>query len=96
LPDGLTGAQAFLCRRDHAGVEGVKETSGLSPGVLAAGGAAGAQPDRCSGVLLGVAGLLGWYVGARLQGMLTAPLLRRLLGVLAVVLAVGYVVTVLL
>jgi uncharacterized protein len=68
----------------------------LTYAALAAGGVAGARPDWWSGGLLGVAGLLGGYVGARLQGRLPASLLRRLLGVLAVVLAGGYVISVLL
>lgn len=67
----------------------------LTYAVLAAGGAAGASPDWRTGALLGVAGLLGGYVGARLQGRLPVPLLRRLLGALALALAVGYVVSVL-
>ena len=61
--------------------------------VLAAGGASGARPDWATGVLLGVAGLLGGYLGAGLQGRLPVSLLRRLLGALALALAVGYVVT---
>jgi uncharacterized membrane protein YfcA len=61
--------------------------------VLAAGGAPGARPDWATGVLLGVAGLLGGYLGAGLQGRLPVSLLRRLLGALALALAVGYVVT---
>jgi uncharacterized protein len=67
----------------------------LTYAVLAAGGADGARPDWASGVLLGVAGLLGGYVGAGIQARLPVPLLRRLLGGLALALAVGYVVTVL-
>jgi uncharacterized protein len=67
----------------------------LTYAVLAAGGAEGARPDWGTGALLGVAGLLGGYVGARLQRRLPALLLRRLLGVLAVLLAAAYVVTVL-
>jgi uncharacterized protein len=65
----------------------------LTYAVVAAGGVAGAEPDWRSGALLGVAGLFGGLLGARLQGRLPLPFLRRLLGALALALAIGYVLT---
>ena len=47
-------------------------------------------PDWAVGVLCGVGGLLGGYLGARLQPRVPERGLRTLLGVLAVGLAVGY------
>lgn len=50
------------------------------------------SPDVGLGVAAGVGGLLGGYVGARLQPRLPERFLRDLLGVLAVLLAVSYLV----
>lgn len=65
----------------------------LTYAVLAAVGVDGAGPDWRTGALLGVAGLFGGLLGARMQGRLPVSFLRRLLGALALALALGYVLT---
>jgi uncharacterized membrane protein YfcA len=49
-------------------------------------------PEWALGLLCGVGGLLGGYLGARLQPRLPEPALRLLLGTLAAALAVLYLV----
>jgi uncharacterized membrane protein YfcA len=51
-----------------------------------------AGPDWSLGVACGLGGLVGGYVGAGLQGRVPVAALRRLLGLLAVVLSVLYIV----
>jgi uncharacterized membrane protein YfcA len=50
------------------------------------------SPDWAVGILCGVGGLIGSYLGARLQPQIPETALRALLGVLAVGLAITYVV----
>lgn len=47
-------------------------------------------PDWSIGLAAGLGGLVGGYVGASLQPYLPEPLLRRLLGLAAVAVALGY------
>lgn len=49
-----------------------------------------AQPDWALGVLFGLGGLVGTYLGARLQRHLPARLLGGMLGLLLTLLALGY------
>jgi uncharacterized membrane protein YfcA len=49
-------------------------------------------PDWSLGIALGLSGLAGGYCGARLQGRLPEPLIRRGLGVLAILLAARYAI----
>ncbi len=49
-------------------------------------------PDWSLGIALGLGGLAGGYCGARLQGRLPEALIRRGLGVLAILLAVRYAI----
>jgi uncharacterized protein len=60
---------------------------------LALMGASGASPDWSTGLLLGSAGLVGGWVGVRLQAALPERTLRLVLGVVALALAAGYVLT---
>lgn len=57
---------------------------------LALGGEEGVAPDWGVGVALGIGGLAGSYLGARLQGRLPELTLRRGLGLLALALGVRY------
>lgn len=59
-------------------------------GVLSLGGEEAAAPDWGVGVALGIGGLAGSYLGARVQGRLPEAALRRGLGLLAIALAVRY------
>jgi uncharacterized protein len=56
--------------------------------ILAAQTHGSVAPNWPTGVALGAGGLLGSYIGARLQSRLPEPLIRRLLGVLEV--AIGF------
>ena len=47
-------------------------------------------PEWALGISLGVGGVCGSYVGARLQRRLPEPILRRLLGIVCLLLAVRY------
>jgi uncharacterized protein len=47
-------------------------------------------PDWPTGIALGVGGLAGGYVGARIQSRLPEPLIRRLAGVLVIVIGARY------
>ena len=58
--------------------------------VLSIGAAGDIAPDWMVGIALGAGGLVGGYLGARLQGRLPERVLRRGLGVLAFVLGVRY------
>ena len=60
--------------------------------LLALAGHAGAGPDWALGITCGLGGLVGGYLGARLQPRVPQRGLRVLLGVLAVGLAVMYLV----
>ncbi|MEA2169829.1 MAG: uncharacterized protein QOF76_3129 [Solirubrobacteraceae bacterium] len=60
--------------------------------VLAITGGDSAAPVWHLGVLLGTGGLVGGYVGARVQSRLPVALLKRGLGVLSLLLAASYVV----
>ena len=51
----------------------------------------GVRPDYVLGLLLASGGIAGSYLGARLQGRFSPELLRRLLGALAIALAVSYI-----
>jgi uncharacterized protein len=55
-------------------------------------GESGAAPDWTLGIAMGVGGLAGAYCGARLQARLPEELLRRGLGLLALVLGLRYAV----
>ena len=61
--------------------------------LLALLGASGAAPDWSTGLLLGSAGLVGGWVGVRVQAALPERTLRLVLGVVALALAAGYAVT---
>lgn len=61
-------------------------------GLLAVGAEGNIAPVWGLGVALGIGGLVGGYVGARFQPRVPEPLLRRLLGLLAVGLAAHYLV----
>jgi uncharacterized membrane protein YfcA len=50
-------------------------------------------PDWALGAFLGAGGFLGSYLGARLQGRLPEPALRRLLGLIACLVAARYIQT---
>ncbi|GLY47700.1 TSUP family transporter [Lentzea sp. NBRC 102530] len=63
----------------------------LTYAVLAVTTTAGSAPQWLLGLSCGVGGLLGGYLGARLQPRVPELLLRRLLGALAVGLALLYV-----
>ena len=47
-------------------------------------------PEWSLGLTMGAAGLVGSYVGAHLQARMPEALIRRLLGVLVLVIAVRY------
>jgi uncharacterized protein len=64
----------------------------LTYGLLAVVADGAIAPDWVLGVACGLGGLVGGYVGARLQPRMPETALRLLLGVLAVGLAVAYVV----
>ena len=49
-------------------------------------------PDWVLGLFLGAGGLIGGYLGASMQGRIAEQTLRRVLGVLALVLGVRYLV----
>lgn len=51
-------------------------------------------PEWPTGIACGIGGLVGGYIGSRLQWRISELGLRRLLGVLALALAAGYVVQV--
>jgi len=59
-------------------------------GLLSLAGNGDIAPDWTLGIGMGLGGLAGAYVGARLQSRLPETLLRRGLGVLALALGVGY------
>lgn len=59
-------------------------------GVLAATARTGVAPEWPIGIACGIGGLIGGYTGARLQPRVPESALRRLLGVLAIALAVAY------
>lgn len=56
------------------------------------GASAGVHPDYALGALFGVGGLVGTYVGARVQKYLPERLIRAFLGVLVAALGLQYVV----
>jgi uncharacterized protein len=58
--------------------------------LLAVGSHDQIAPDWSIGLASGLGGLVGGYVGASLQPYLPEPLLRRLLGLAAVTVALGY------
>lgn len=62
--------------------------------LAASGAAAGAAvtPDWMLGILFGVGGLLGTYVGARIQKFLPAALIKTILTVLVLFLACSYII----
>jgi uncharacterized membrane protein YfcA len=60
--------------------------------LLGVAGDSGFLPRWETGIALGLGGLTGGYVGATLQPRLPELLLRRLLGVLALAVAVLYVI----
>lgn len=64
-------------------------------GLLALGAEGNIAPEWGLGVALGVGGLVGSYIGARLQLRVPESLLRRVLGLLAIGLAGNYLVVVL-
>jgi uncharacterized protein len=64
----------------------------ITYGLLAVVADGAIAPNWVLGLACGVGGLTGGYVGARLQPRVTETLLRLLLGVLAIGLAVAYVV----
>ena len=47
-------------------------------------------PDWPTGIALGIGGLAGGYTGARIQSRLPDALIRRLVGVLVIVIGVFY------
>lgn len=59
---------------------------------LVAFGYENAAPDWGTGLTLGLGGLVGGYLGARLQPHLREATIRRLLGVLALVIGASYIV----
>lgn len=60
-------------------------------GALAVTARTGVAPEWPTGIACGIGGLIGGYTGARLQPRVPESALRRLLGVLAIALAVAYV-----
>ena len=66
----------------------------LSYAILAIFGHPAAAPDWALGLVCGLGGLLGGYVGAGLQPRIPQRALRALLGGVAVALAIGYLVAV--
>jgi hypothetical protein len=58
--------------------------------VLSANHHGSVAPDWAIGIALGAGGLAGGYVGARLQPRLPEAVIRRLLGVLVIVIGVRY------
>lgn len=60
--------------------------------LLALAARTGAGPEWPTGAACGIGGLIGGYIGARVQPHISELGLRRLLGVLALGLAAGYVV----
>jgi uncharacterized membrane protein YfcA len=84
----VTLAPAALLATFATSVAGV-----LAFSVLAAlHGGGDIAPDWRVGVALGVGGMLGGYAGAALQPRLSEQLLRRLLGAISLLLALGYAV----
>jgi uncharacterized protein len=63
-----------------------------SAGVLTYGASGDIAPEWALGAGMGIGGLAGAYLGARLQSRLPEVLLRRGLGVLALALGVRYAV----
>jgi uncharacterized membrane protein YfcA len=61
-------------------------------GLLSLGGDGDIAPDWALGIGMGLGGLAGAYLGARLQSRLPALLLRRGLGVLALALGLRYAI----
>ncbi|HXZ66571.1 MAG TPA: sulfite exporter TauE/SafE family protein [Streptosporangiaceae bacterium] len=59
--------------------------------ILSAQAHSSVAPNWPTGIALGVGGLLGSYVGARLQSRLPDLLIRRLLGVLEIAIAIRFV-----
>ena len=47
-------------------------------------------PDWPTGIALGIGGLVGAYVGARVQGRISDVLIRRIVGVLVVAIGARY------
>ena len=62
----------------------------LAYGLLSLGGSGDIAPDWALGAGMGLGGLAGAYLGARLQTRLPEPLLRRGLGLLALALGLRY------
>jgi uncharacterized protein len=60
--------------------------------LLSLGGATGLAPDWALGIAIGLGGLAGTYLGARLQSRLPEALLRRGLGLLALGLGLRYAI----
>lgn len=58
--------------------------------ILAAHAHGSVAPNWPTGIALGIGGLLGSYLGARLQSRLPEPLIRRLLGVLEVAIGIRF------
>jgi uncharacterized protein len=58
--------------------------------ILAAHAHGPVAPNWPTGIALGVGGLLGSYLGARLQSRLPEPLIRQILGVLEVAIAIRF------
>lgn len=58
--------------------------------ILAAQTHGSVAPNWPTGIALGVGGLLGSYIGARLQSRLPEHLIRRLLGVLEVAIGIRF------
>jgi uncharacterized membrane protein YfcA len=61
-------------------------------GLLSLGGSGDLAPDWTLGIAIGLGGLAGAYLGARLQSRLPEALLRRGLGVLALLLGLRYAI----
>lgn len=68
---------------------------GLGAFVLVSSAAENTEPDWALGVAMGLGGLCGSYLGARYQSALPERHLRKLLGVLSVLLAIRYLAQVL-
>ena len=64
----------------------------LAYGAMALGGRSAAAPMWALGVVLGIGGLVGGYWGARLSPRVPELLLRRALGVLAMLVGLAYAV----
>jgi uncharacterized protein len=60
--------------------------------VLSVRGEGNIAPDWVLGLFLGAGGLIGGYLGASLQGRIAEQTLRKVLGILALVLGVRYLV----